>query len=222
VGQRIKRLTREERQEETRAALIDAAARVFARRGFQGSSIEEICAEAGYTRGAFYSNFTSKQQLFVELLHDRLFNRYAAMYDDALSNPERTLTLRETGEMLAAVQSRPEDRWLLRLWLECLAHAGRDDELRALAATFWRGNRARGAELIRRHMVGFADRAKALSTAMIALDIGLAIQHFVDPQEVPLDVYPELYVLLFASLAREEARPAQGSGSRVRRRRVER
>lgn len=222
MGRRIKRLTREERQQQTRAALIDAAARVFVRRGFQGSSVEEICAEAGYTRGAFYSNFTSKQQLFVELLHDRLFNRYAAMYDDALGKPEQPLTLRETGEMLAAVQARPENRWLFRLWLECLAQAGRDDELRALAATFWRGNRARGAELIRRHMPGLADHAKAIATAMIALDIGLAIQHFVDPEEVPLDVYPELYVLLFASLAREGARPAQVSRGRGRRHGVER
>jgi hypothetical protein len=38
--------------------------------------------------------------------------------------------------MLAAVQAQPEDRWLFRLWLECLSQAGRDDELRELAADF--------------------------------------------------------------------------------------
>lgn len=46
-------------------------------------------------------------------------------------------------------------------------------------------------------------RAKAIATALIALDIGLAVQHFVDPGEVPLDLYPELYVLLFSPLAQQ-------------------
>jgi AcrR family transcriptional regulator len=201
VGQQLNRLTRAERKQQTRHALLDAAARVFVRRGFQGSSVEDISAEAGYTRGAFYSNFSSREELFVELLHERVYTRYTAMYEEGLQDPKRTRTLRETGEMLAAMQARSEDRWLFRMWLECLAQAGRDDELRELAATFWRDNRARGKKLIETAMPHQADRAKAISTAMIALDIGLAIQHFVDPDEVPLDLYPELYVLLFSPLA---------------------
>jgi AcrR family transcriptional regulator len=202
VGQRVKLLSRAERQDQTRAAILDAAGRVFVRRGFQGSSVEEICAEAGYTRGAFYSNFSSKQQLFVELLQERLFTRYTAMYEEGLADSERPPTFREIGARLAAVQAPPEDRWR-RLSLEYLAQAGRDDEVRGLAADFWRGNRARGAKLIERHMPKYADRAREISTAMIALDVGLAIQHFIDPDEVPLEVYPELYALLFGSLARE-------------------
>jgi AcrR family transcriptional regulator len=198
---RVARLTRAERQQQTRAALLDAAAQVFVDRGLHGASVEQICAEAGYTRGAFYSNFASKEQLFVELLHDRIFNLYTEEYEERLADPKRVGTLRETGEMLAAIQARPETQRLLGLWLECLTQAGRDDQLRKLAATFWYGNRARGAELIERHMPDHADHAKQISTAMIALDIGLAIQHYVDPDDVPLDVYPELYTLLFGSLA---------------------
>jgi AcrR family transcriptional regulator len=202
VGQ-LKRLTRAERQQQTRNDLLDAAARVFVSRGFQGSSVEEISAQAGYTRGAFYSNFKSKEELFVELLHDRVYARYTEMYEEGLADSKRVPTLRETGEMLAAIQAKAEDRWLFRLLFECLSQAGRDDELRELAATFWRGNRARGTKLIERGMPHQADRAKAISTAMIALDIGLAIQHFVDPDDVPLDLYPELYVLLFGPVARQ-------------------
>jgi AcrR family transcriptional regulator len=207
MGQRPKRLTRAERQQQTRQALLDAAARVFVRRGLQASSVEEISAEAGYTRGAFYSNFSSKDELFVELLHDRVYARYTAMYEEGIQDPKRAPTLRQTGEMLAAMQARNEDRWLFRLWFESLAQAGRDDQLRQLAATFWRGNRSRGEKLIEAAMPSQADRAKAISTAMIALDIGLAIQHFVDPDDVPLDLYPELYVLLFGSFARQERKP---------------
>jgi AcrR family transcriptional regulator len=204
---RAKRLTREERRQQTRAALLDAAARVFVKRGFQASSVEQISAEAGYTRGAFYSNFASKEELFVALLHERLFARYAEMYEQRLADSARAPSLRETGAELAAIQSRREDRWLLRLWLECLVQASRDEEFRKLAATFWRGNRARGEKLIAAAVPQHAGRAKSIATAMIALDIGLAIQHMVDPEAAPLDLYPELYPLLFTGLARPPARP---------------
>jgi AcrR family transcriptional regulator len=214
VGQ-LKRLTRAERQEQTREALLDAAARVFAKRGLQGSSVEEISAEAGYTRGAFYSNFNSKEELFVELLHERVYARYTAIPEEYLKDPERAPTLRQTGEVLAAMQERSQDSWLFRLWIECLAHAGRDERMRELAATFWRGNRDRTEQVIKAAHPDQAASAKAIATAMIALDIGLAIQHFVDPDDVPLDLYPELYVLLFGQ-AQEDDRN-RPSGKRQRR-----
>jgi AcrR family transcriptional regulator len=195
------RLTRAERQAQTRQELLDAAARVFVKRGFTGSSVEEISAEAGYTRGAFYSNFRSKNELFVALLHERVYAGYTAMTQEGLH--DRPPTLRETGERLAAMQANPEGRWLWRLWFECLAQAGRDEELRELAATFWRGNRERITKLIETAPPHHKKRAKAIATALIALDIGLAIQHFVDPDDVPLDLYPELYVLLFSPLSQQ-------------------
>jgi AcrR family transcriptional regulator len=193
------RLTRSERQAQTRQELLDAAARVFIKRGFSGSSVEEISAEAGYTRGAFYSNFRSKNELFVELLHDLVYARYTEMTQEGLQG--RPPTLQETGERLAAIQANPEGRWIWRLWFECLAQAGRDDELRELAMTFWRGNRERISKLLEITLPRHKERAKAIATALIALDIGLAIQHFVDPDDAPLDLYPELYVLLFSPLA---------------------
>ena len=77
------RLTRAEQQAATRAALIDAAAQVFAERGFTGASVEAIAARAGYTRGAFYSNFESKEELFAELLQERVYARYGEMAERA-------------------------------------------------------------------------------------------------------------------------------------------
>jgi AcrR family transcriptional regulator len=53
------RLSRAEQQQRTRAALLDAAGEVFAERGFQGASVEAIAERAGFSRGAFYSNFSS-------------------------------------------------------------------------------------------------------------------------------------------------------------------
>jgi AcrR family transcriptional regulator len=59
------------RRQETRARLLDAAFAVFAARGFGAARIEEVCEAAGYTRGAFYSNFASLEELFFELYEQR-------------------------------------------------------------------------------------------------------------------------------------------------------
>lgn len=62
---RKRRLTREESKEATRALLINAAEKVFIGKGFDSASVEEIAETAGYSRGAFYSNFADKDELFL-------------------------------------------------------------------------------------------------------------------------------------------------------------
>jgi AcrR family transcriptional regulator len=197
------RLSRAERQAQTRQDLLDAAARVFVARGFEGASIEAITDEAGYTRGAFYSNYSSKAELFAELLQQRVYETYRDMARASAAGERQSL--RKTGERLAAIQGDSQGRWLFRLWLELLAHAGRDKEFRKLAARFWSTTRELSAEGIRRAYDEAGKRPPAppeqLATAMIAMDIGLALQHFVDPKAVPLTDYPELYELLFEPLA---------------------
>jgi AcrR family transcriptional regulator len=197
------RLTRAERQEQTRAALIQAAGRVFVERGFAGSSVEAIAAEAGFTRGAFYSNFESKTELFAELLQRRVYSLYAELARENADPATRT-SPRETGERLAAIQADREGRWIFRLWLELLAHAGRDGEFRKIAAGFWSGNRALAANAIATayEEAGITPpiAPDRLASAWIAIDIGIALQHFVDPEGAPLELYPELCELLFGPL----------------------
>lgn len=65
------RLSREESRSQTRAHLLASAKRLFVDRGFGATSLRDIAAEAGYTQGAFYSNFASKEELFVELMRER-------------------------------------------------------------------------------------------------------------------------------------------------------
>lgn len=60
------------RRPATVAGLLEAAERVFAEKGIEGASIAELCAAAGFTRGAFYSNFADKQELFFALFEQRL------------------------------------------------------------------------------------------------------------------------------------------------------
>jgi AcrR family transcriptional regulator len=202
---RPKRLTRQEKQAETRRRLLDAGERVFLRRGLQGSSVEEIAAEAGYTRGAFYSNFKGKDELFVELLHARVYDRYAELAEDSAEQPgtprER---LRWGAQRLRDIQGDERGSWLFRLWLECLTQAARDEEFRKLAATFWSGNRALTAGQVGATFKEIGREAplppEQLATAMIALDVGLAVQHLVDPEAVSLDLYVPLFDLLFGEM----------------------
>jgi AcrR family transcriptional regulator len=199
------RRTRKEKQAETRQRLLDAAERVFLRRGLQGSSVEEIAAEAGFTRGAFYSNFTSKDELFVELLHARVYDRYAELAGQSQEQPGTPREQLRWGiERMREMYEGEEGRWLFRLWLECLTQAARDQEFRKLAATFWSGNRAllsAGAgEAFKESGHEPPLPLDQIATAMIALDVGLVVQHMVDPDAVSLEVYVPLFDLLFGRL----------------------
>jgi AcrR family transcriptional regulator len=66
------RLSRAEQREVTRQRLLDAAAEVFAEHGVDGAAIDDIVARAGYSRGAFYSNFSDKTELLIALCDHRL------------------------------------------------------------------------------------------------------------------------------------------------------
>ena len=72
------RITRVERKAKTRADLVAAARTVFLRRGFHGASLEEIAQEAGYTKGAVYSNFEDKDALYLAVLDDHYERRIVA------------------------------------------------------------------------------------------------------------------------------------------------
>jgi AcrR family transcriptional regulator len=198
------RLSRAESQARTRQALLDAAGKVFVERGFQRASVEAISEEAGFTRGAFYSNFASKEELFAELLQSTVYAAYRAMEEEQLGSEAPLPSARESAKRLAQIQAHPDGRWMFRLWLELLLQAGRDEKMRELAVEFWRTNRGLLAKLAERR---FAEqgrkpplRPEKLASAMIAMDIGLAIQHYVDPDAVPLDVYPDVFGTLFDSL----------------------
>jgi AcrR family transcriptional regulator len=198
------RLSRAESQARTRRALLDAAAAIFVERGLHRSSVEAIAERAGFTRGAFYSNFSSKEELFAELLQESVYRAYREMAERQLEGDVAIPTARESAETLAEIQANPDGRWMFRLWLELLLEAGRDEKMRALAVEFWRSNRELVAQIVAARYAA-AGRKPPLkpatfASALIAMDIGLAIQHYVDPDAVPLDVYPDVFGELFDTI----------------------
>ena len=127
-----KRRTQAERRQETREQVLAAAARVFARSGFHGTSLDAVAEEAGFSRGAVYYNFADKEELFLELLDRRCAERardirevFGSGGDDIASTTEQAgIAAREA---LEAMISDPEWR---ALYLEFLAHAARDKAFR--------------------------------------------------------------------------------------------
>jgi AcrR family transcriptional regulator len=123
-----RRLTREETREQTTQRLLDAAEKVIARDGLDATSVEDIAAAAGYTRGAFYSNFSSKEDLFIELLrrdHQRRAANFDALRDDTL--PLDELESRVV-EMYSALY---RDNECFMNWTEARLLAVRDARFRA-------------------------------------------------------------------------------------------
>ncbi len=116
---------------ETKAALLEAAARVFARRGYDGASISEITSEAGLTSGAVYAHYTSKAELFNATLEayaerdlEQLTGRAGAELVDAITAVGATIDRREPTEvslLISAIVAARNDPEVARLLIDGLA-----------------------------------------------------------------------------------------------------
>ncbi|EEA04093.1 transcriptional regulator, TetR family [Burkholderia sp. H160] len=140
-----KRLTREENREQTRLRLLEAAALSIARKGLGATSVEDISAQAGYTRGAFYSNFRSKSDLFVELIrldHRNIQENLQKLIDVAPSGED----LQKQLDLLCAQCYRDDDSYMI--WAEARLHAMRDADFRQRMNTLYLEKRDVIAHLI--------------------------------------------------------------------------
>jgi AcrR family transcriptional regulator len=140
--------TRVERQAATRTALLRAASRSICEHGMQGASIDHIAARAGYTKGAFYANFASKEELFLVILEEK-FDAELARLEAALdgSGEPADEARRAAEEFITNIDRDPE--WP-RLYQEFAAYAARDEPFRAEFAARQRALRARMADVFAR------------------------------------------------------------------------
>lgn len=82
------RWTRERRLEHTRSVLLDAAEEVFAEKGFTPATLDDIARAAGYTKGAIYKHFDTKEDLFLAV-SDRYWRRYFDNFAEVMSSASR-------------------------------------------------------------------------------------------------------------------------------------
>jgi AcrR family transcriptional regulator len=211
---RPRRLTREESRVETRRRLLDAAEQVFAERGFHGASIEEIAGRAGFSSGAFYSNFDDKQELFLALFDRRTEAQLAAVAELMHTNPAPAdffEALREWN-----VRRGNQRAWLM-LSLEFVLYTLRNPRARLKLAERERRGRdayARGA-IVQHEALGLSLPAPPDQLGLIlqALDQGFALQESIDPETVPEDAFIDALAFLLkasAALAEQTAREETG------------
>ena len=181
-------LTPERRRAMTRQHLLDAAAIVFARNGFHGSTLDEVAAAAGFSKGAVYSNFKSKDDLFLELFHDRVDRQFAvvseALETDSHDQAEQFPRIRQ----ILQSDMSPWDDSFVTLWLEFILYARRNpDAQKKLAASAQRA-RAQVQALIEHEyeVLGVAPKYPTADLAEIGMALfnGLGIDRLVDPTAV--------------------------------------
>jgi AcrR family transcriptional regulator len=181
------RLSRVERREQTRRELVAAAEACFVSRGFHASSVDEVAERAGYTKGAVYSNFASKEDLFFAVYERRVEQVLTEVVPDL-----RQLGAERAFDQLAAGalhQRDPDDGWRA-VFFEFWAHAVRHPELRERFAAI----HARFLEPLAEAVQQLAEdrgltlpsdvTASQVAVAWNAMEVGLNLERLTQPQTV--------------------------------------
>jgi AcrR family transcriptional regulator len=186
-------LTRKETQERTRERLLGAAAKVFARRGYQGATVDEIASEAGFTIGALYSNFAGKEELFLALADRQVAQRANEVRAIAeAAETDGDASQEAAAQFRAFLEADPD--WPL-LFYEFWSLSVRNPELQGELAKRREVIRDALAETLERvaKQHGFELRfpAPQLATAIAASLNGLAFERAASPDALPDEVFAE-------------------------------
>ena len=181
------RLTRAQQQERTRERLLDAAEKLFGERGIHATSLDAVAAEAGLTKGAIYANFAGKQALITAILERRVAGSEGDTPAESLA-----VLVERSGEEYKAELARPE---VSRCALACMvfflyglrdeqAHTTFKESLRHMRSLYQKDFEKVGGDDLPLPM-------DQLAVLMLALDVGVSMQHLLDPEGVPADIYGE-------------------------------
>ncbi|MBX7435095.1 TetR/AcrR family transcriptional regulator [Mycobacterium sp. Y57] len=191
-NEKPRRLTRVEARAQTRQRLLDAAAEVFARKGYGAASVDEIAEAAGFSVGAVYSNFAGKEQLFSELMAERAVGRIEAIVGAMQAAREQGGDpLGLLGRML--IEAADQDIEAAALQTEFWLHAVRNPDTMAILAA----GTGRTLTLLRDVVAGLlADKdvdssvtPESFAVVVLALYQGLVRQRRTDPERVPEELF---------------------------------
>lgn len=181
-----KAATASRRQETTRARLIQSAEKIFASNGFEAAKLEEIAADAGYTRGAFYANFESKEDLFLALLENEISSRIAALEREMSRVRDPEAKLKAIREFF--LQKALDRRWCL-LALEFKLFAVRHPEVRKRLVALHRRFVEPRVGILEQVMKALGRElpisACATGVSMAALGNCLMLENMLDPVLMP-------------------------------------
>jgi AcrR family transcriptional regulator len=199
----VEPLTPERRREQTRRHLLDAAAIVFAREGFHGASLDEVAATAGFTKGAVYSNFKSKADLFLAVLDDRTEHQHELINAELEEGADHDLERiqRTTADLHWG------DEWSA-LWLEFVLYARRNPEALGKLAESRRRQIEAAEDLIRgeyeRRGAEPAYPVRVLALISTSLYTGMDMERLIDPDLVSEADEQQILAFLFDTIGVRE------------------
>jgi AcrR family transcriptional regulator len=208
-----KRMTQDERRQQTRDAVLAAAGRVFAKRGFHGASLDAIAEDAGVTRGAVYYNFADKEELFLELLDRRCAERAQDLREVFAGTEPGDVDAAGRQAQLAArhaLDAMTGDAEWRALYLEFLAQAARDADFRRAFARRTDQMRAVLEEVVVAQTGPLAGTLpmppEQLAVVIDALGVGLWAHHMLHgAKAVPPDLFSKALGLLVEGIAAHAA-----------------
>jgi AcrR family transcriptional regulator len=192
------RLTREEKKAQTRERLIEAAARVFAEKGFATTSLDEVADAAGLTKGAVYSNFENKEDLVVAALRAHQ-DRQSGIKDIATAAGTLEEQQAVAGRLFSESVAQERDAFLLLL--DFTAYALRTPSVYADFLERHRAGRKEIADMIEeagagRDAKGFKTDAYRAALIFEVVGNGIALEKLIDPEGVPNDLFDRLMPVL--------------------------
>jgi AcrR family transcriptional regulator len=183
------RLTREQSKDQTRQRLLDAAQAIFMKKGFVAASVEDIAEAAGYTRGAFYSNFRSKSELFLELIrrdHEAMQAGLQTIFEEAVTREEME------ARVLSYYSTLHRENKCFLLWVEAKLLAVRDGRFRIRFNAFLHEKLDQLSAYIREFSARVGTPlplpAETLAVGLMGLCDGVQFFYTVDPQNVPAEM----------------------------------
>lgn len=202
LGVRVRRPTREE----VRRRLLDAALSVFGEHGFDTANLDQIAEAAGLTKGAIYSNFTGKDDLFYAMMADQILVRVESIRG-ALSvgtaNAADHRELRNIGDLLT--EAFTEQRAWRMVFLDFWRRAVRDDDVRERFIAHRRTLREAIAASVEEVLGGSPPTGDFtvddVVTVILALSNGLAIEQYADPSSVSPDLFGRVLMHLSGHVA---------------------
>ena len=196
------RLTRPERKAATRRELLDGARTVFLRRGFHGASLDEIAERAGYSKGAVYSNFAGKDDLFLALLEEHYARRTERYTQVFVSSEDEEQTYRAVARVMLDAYAQEPAWW--PLVSDFASHASRHadllERLRATREAFLEALAGIIEATAERHGVRYRLPAREIARGTGALMRGMALEWALDPNGADSDVFERMHIAYMRGL----------------------
>jgi AcrR family transcriptional regulator len=199
--ERLKRLTRQESREQTRTRLIQAAYELFSSEGIESTSIDRITEAAGYSRGAFYSNFETKEEI-AALIAERESTRTREVFERieaAALSPEGMMeALRDYALQICA------NRQACLFDLELKMYGVRHPEMRAVIGKYADEDAEVASAFIDRLFAAFGvsehPPSRLIVNSFVAMAQGLTMRQIVEPQTLSADIMRDALSVYFDSV----------------------